>query len=54
MLFRRKSRRAKVASAARNILPSRRAVAKTAGVAGFAAGLAALSSGLSSVREKQA
>jgi hypothetical protein len=54
MLFRRQSRRERVAAAARRLLPSRRTVAKTAGVAGFVAGLTAVSSGMSSIRQKQA
>jgi hypothetical protein len=54
MLFRRRTRRERMAASARRLLPSRRAVAKTAGIAGFVAGLTALSSGLSSVRQKQA
>lgn len=54
MLFRRKSRKQRVANALRGLLPSRRGVAKTAGVAGVAAGLTALSSGVSSRRQKQA
>jgi hypothetical protein len=54
MLFRRQSRRERVAASARRLLPSRRTVAKTAGVAGFVAGLTAVSSGLSSLRQKQA
>jgi hypothetical protein len=53
MLFRRRTRRERMAAAARRLLPSRRAVARTAGIAGFAAGLTALSSGLSSVRQKE-
>lgn len=53
-MFRRKTRRQKLASAARHLLPSRRLVAKTAGVAGLAAGLTAASSGVSSQRQKQA
>jgi hypothetical protein len=43
-----------VAASARRLLPSRRAVAKTAGIAGFVAGVTAISSGLSSLRQKQA
>jgi hypothetical protein len=54
MLFRRKSRRARLANTLRGLLPSRRIVAKTAGVAGVAAGLTAASSGLSSRRQNQA
>jgi len=53
-MFRRKTRRQKIANAARHLLPSRRLVAKTAGLAGVAAGLTAASSGLSSHRQKQA
>ena len=54
MLFRRRTRRERVAASARRLLPSRRAVAKTAGIAGFVAGVTAISSGLSSLRQKQA
>jgi hypothetical protein len=54
MLFRRRTRRERVAASARRLLPSRRTVAKTAGIAGFVAGLTAISSGLSSLRQKQA
>jgi hypothetical protein len=53
-MFRRKTRRQKLANALRHLLPSRRFIAKTAGVAGFAAGLTAVSSGLSSHRQNQA
>jgi hypothetical protein len=54
MLFRRRTRRERLAASARGLLPSRRAVAKLAGVAGFLAGLTALSSSLSSLRQKHA
>lgn len=54
MLFRRRTRRERMAASARRLLPSRRAVATTAGVAGFVAGLTALSSGMSSLRQKDA
>lgn len=53
-MFRRRSRWEKVASAVQHLLPSRQVAAKAAGVAGFVAGLAAVSSGLSSHRQKQA
>lgn len=52
MLFRRRTRRERMAASARRLLPSRRAVAKTAGVAGFMAGLTALSSAMSALRQK--
>ncbi len=54
MLFRRQTRRERVAASARRLLPSRRTIAKTAGVAGFVAGMTAVSSGLSAVRQKSA
>jgi hypothetical protein len=54
MLFHRMTRRERMAASARRLLPSRRVVAKTAGVAGFVAGLTAVSSSLSSLRHKQA
>lgn len=54
MLFRRRTRRERMAASARRFLPSRSTVAKTAGVAGFVAGLTALSSGMSSLRQKDA
>lgn len=54
MLFRRKTRRQRMANAARRFLPTRRTVAKVAGTAGLAAGVAAASSSVSSMRSKQA
>jgi hypothetical protein len=54
MLFRRRTRRERMAASARGLLPSRSAVAKIAGVAGIVAGLTAVSSSLSSLRQKHA
>jgi hypothetical protein len=53
MLFRRRTRRERVAAAARRLAPSRRLVAKIAGALGFVVGLTAASSSVSSLRQKQ-
>jgi hypothetical protein len=53
MLFRRKSKKDRVVAAAGRMLPSRRAVAKSARLAGFVALLTAASSGVSALRQKQ-
>lgn len=54
MLFRRKSKRDRVLATGRKLLPSRRTVAAvTAWVVGGAAALAAASSTVSAVRQKQ-
>jgi hypothetical protein len=52
MLFRRKSRKDRVAAAAGRMLPSRRAMVRSAGVAGSVALLTAASSGVSALRQK--
>ncbi len=52
MLFRRKSRKDRVVAAAGRVLPSRRAMATTVGVASGLAVLTAASSGVSALRQK--
>jgi hypothetical protein len=54
MLFRRKSRTERMIDAARRLVPSRRAAAATAGLAGGLAMVTAASSGVSALRQKLA
>lgn len=54
MRFRRKTRTQRLAAALRHAIPTRRTVAKVAGGAGVAVGVAAGSTGLSALRQKQA
>ncbi|MGH9234392.1 MAG: hypothetical protein ACRD0R_13775 [Acidimicrobiales bacterium] len=52
MLFRRKSKKDRVVAAAGRMVPSRRAMVTSAGVAGGLALLTAASSGVSALRQK--
>ncbi|HZA79661.1 MAG TPA: hypothetical protein VE623_25060 [Acidimicrobiales bacterium] len=53
MLFRRKSRKDRMMAALGRLLPSRRTVAKAAGVISSVAALTAASSSVSALRQKQ-